>query len=67
MDEDTAPGDVNLVSIAEPDSPITHDGPDPKRLEFTASTESGVVKADFGVILVGIFAEGGPAIEEMCS
>ncbi|MDA1280171.1 MAG: hypothetical protein O3B95_09080 [Chloroflexi bacterium] len=58
-------GDFHFVSIAEPDSAITHDGPDPKRLDAKFSAVERVITADVGVIIVGIFARD-PAIEEMC-
>ena len=63
---DDPDGDIRMVSIAEPDSPITHDGPDPKRIEVKWTPKRNAIMTDLGVILVGVFAEGGPAIEEMC-
>jgi hypothetical protein len=56
-----------MVSVAAPDSPITHDGPDPKRLDLKWTPKDDVITADVGVAIVGIFAEGGPAVKEMCS
>ncbi|MDG0865828.1 hypothetical protein GKO46_01915 [SAR202 cluster bacterium JH702] len=58
-------GDFHLVLTAEPDSPITHDGPDPKRLDLKLTTELDVVTADLGVKLVGMFGRD-PAVVEMC-
>ena len=54
-----------LVLTAEADSPITHDGPDPKKLDLKLTTENFVVTADLGVKLVGMFAKD-DAVIEMC-
>lgn len=59
-------GDFHLVSIAESDSPITHDGPDPKRLDIKMTPKQNVISADLGVALVGIIGLD-PAVSEMCS
>lgn len=67
MDSDDTIGDFHMVSVAAPDSPITHDGPDPKRLDLKWTPKDDVITADVGVAIVGIFAEGGPAVKEMCS
>ena len=57
-----------MVSIAEPDSPITHDGPDPKRLDLKWTPKDDVITANVGgVALIGIIAEGGTLVKEMCS
>ncbi|MBT4126485.1 MAG: hypothetical protein HOJ22_00560 [Chloroflexi bacterium] len=58
-------GDFHLVLTAEADSPITHDGPDPKKLDLKLTTENFVVTADLGVKLVGMFAKD-DAVIEMC-
>jgi len=58
-------GDFHLVMTAEPDSPITHDGPDPKKLDLKMKVENHVVTADLGVKLVGMMGRD-PAVVEMC-
>ena len=60
-------GDFHTVWIAEPDSPITYDPPDPKRFDIKWTPVNDVLTADTGLAIVGIFAEGGPAVKEMCS
>ena len=66
-DADDTPGDIHMVLIAAPDSPITHDGPDPKRLDLKWTPNFELMWADVGVTIVGIIAEGGPEVKEMCS
>ncbi len=65
-DSDDTAGDFHMVLIAEPDSPITHDGPDPKRLDIKWTPMQEVLTADIGVPLIGIFADGGAEVREMC-
>ena len=63
------PGDFHLIMTAELDSPITHDGPDPKRLDaqFTI-TEVGVFTTkieEADTTVVGMFSID-PAAIAMC-
>jgi hypothetical protein len=61
-----ASGDFHLVLTAESDSPITHDGPDPKKLDLVLSAGNDVGSTDLGVKLVGMFARD-DAVIEMCN
>ena len=60
-------GGISYTAMAAQDSPITHDGPDPKRITIPFDLVRGAVTANVGVVLVGIVADGGSEIEEMCS
>jgi hypothetical protein len=57
--------DLHLVLSAEPDSPITHAGPDPKRLDLQFTIDEWVLSADVGVTLIGMFSTD-PDVREMC-
>jgi len=62
-------GIFHLVMTAEKDSSITHDGPDPKRLDMQLTTFENVVTAyiaESDITLVGMMAHD-PAIPEMCA
>ena len=66
---DDPPGDFHLIVTAEPDSSITHDGPDPKRFDaqFTI-TEVGVFTAkivETDITVVGMVSLD-PALGDMC-
>ena len=60
-------GGISYTAMAALDSPITHDGPDPKRITIPFDPVRGAVTANVGVALVGIVADGGSEVEEMCS
>ena len=60
-------GDFHMVLNAEPDSPISYDGPDPKRLDIKWTPTLDVLTANVGgAVLIGIFADGGSEVREMC-
>ncbi len=69
LPEEANDGIFHLVMTAEPDSPITHDGPDPKRLDMQITTYENVLTAyvaEADIKLVGLLAHD-PAIPEMCA
>ncbi|MEE8046321.1 MAG: hypothetical protein V3T49_05725, partial [Dehalococcoidia bacterium] len=67
IDRSDTIGMFHIVLIAAPDSPITHDGSDPKRLDITWEPTHNVITADVGGAMVGIFADGGQQVREMCA
>ena len=67
IDRSDTTGMFHIVLIAAPDSPITHDGSDPKRLDITWEPTHNVITADVGSAMVGIFADGGQQVREMCA
>ena len=56
-----------MVWIAAADSPITHDGADPKKADIKWTPEEDVLTADAGVAIIGIIADGGLQVKEMCA